>query len=217
MVDTNSFQSSISVLLVEDDAGSRELVKRALHDHDSSICYEISEAVDLSSARQMLSEKNFDNVILDLRLPDSDGLDTLHRIKDVNPDVPIVVLSGITDHETAINSIRHGADYYIVKGDMLREMLGRSICYSIERKRRLTDNGDHKQLQNHVDHLRYQIREVKESLSDQIHSKSHTEWSMKKMSQEHETLLDILPAMIWHIDKNGTVIRLNKTAADLIT
>ena len=97
----------------------------------------------------MLVEKDFDNVILDLRLPDSSGLDTLRSIRETDPDVPVVVLSGISDHETAINSIKYGADYYIVKGDMLREMLGRSICFSIERKRRKLDFEN--QEKSHVD------------------------------------------------------------------
>ncbi|MBW8015300.1 MAG: response regulator [Planctomycetes bacterium] len=215
MVDSNLLQN-ISVLLVEDDAASRQLVKRALHAHDPSITYEISEAEDLASARRMLGERNFDNVILDLRLPDSSGLDTLHSIKEADPDVPVVVLSGISDHETAVNSIRYGADYYIVKGDMLREMLGRSICFSIERRRRKLETENQGNLQNHVDLLHYQIREIKESLTDQISSKNHTERTMQQLTTEHEQLLDILPAMIWHLDKNGKIIRLNKPAADLI-
>jgi DNA-binding response OmpR family regulator len=216
MVNSTFSQNPINVLLVEDDAGSRQLVRRALHDHNSSVRYDISEAEDLASACQMLNERNFDNVILDLQLPDSSGLDTLRSIKNADPDVPVVVLSGISDHETAINSIKYGADYYIVKGDMLREMLGRSICYSIERKRRLSESANPDNLQSHVDLLQYQIREVKESLSDQIHSKNHAEWSMRKLSEEHEMLLDILPAMIWQIDKSGMIVRLNKPAANLI-
>lgn len=216
MTDSNLSRNHISVLLVEDDTASRELVRRVLYNHGNSVHYEVSEAKDLASARQMLLEQKFDNVILDLHLPDSSGLDTLHSIREVNSDVPIIVLSGITDHETAINSIKHGADYYIVKGDMLREMLSRSICYSVERSRRKLNTGGQGQLQSHVDQLRYQIREVKESLSDQIHSKNNTELSMQKLSEEHEILLDVLPAMIWHIDVNGIIVRLNKPAADLV-
>jgi PAS domain S-box-containing protein len=216
MVDSNIFQNPINVLLVEDDAASRQLVRRALKSHDPAISYDIAEADDLATAKKMLVKRKFDNVILDLHLPDSSGLDTLRSIKDTDPDVPIVVLSAISAHETAVNSIKHGADYYIVKGEMLRELLGRSVCFSIERKRRQLDSGNQDKLQSHVDLLHYQIREIKESLSDQISSKNHAEWSIQRLAAEHENLLDILPAMIWHLDNNGKIIRLNKHAADMI-
>ena len=105
MVDSNIPHNNINVLLVEDDAGSRQLVRRALQSHDPSISYEISEAEDLASATRMLSERNFDNVILDLRLPDSSGLDTLRSIKETCPDVLMAAIQEIDklDHETSLS------------------------------------------------------------------------------------------------------------------
>ena len=216
MVDLNLPRNPISVLLVEDDAGSRNLVRCALRGHDPSISYDISEAGDLASAARLLGERNFDNVILDLHLPDSSGLETLRRIKETDPEVPVVVLSGISDHETAVKSIRYGADYYIVKGEMLREMLGRSVCFSIERKRRKLDFENQEKLQNQVDILQYQISEIKESLTDQISPNNYAEQSIRQLNAEHEQLFDILPAMIWQIDRDGKIVRINRPAAEMI-
>jgi len=216
MTEPNIPNDTISVLLVEDDAGSRTLARRALLSNDPSVTYDISEAVNLASAKQQLSEKHFDNVILDLHLPDSTGLETLDSIKQSDPDVPIVVLSGISDHETAVESIRHGADYYLVKGQMLREMLGRSICFSVERKRRKLENENQGMLQDNIDQLHAQIREIKDSLNDQLSSSDSTEPAMQQLNGENENLFDILPIMIWYIDNNGKIVHLNKPAADLI-
>lgn len=216
MVGSNIPSNPINVLLVEDDAGSRKLVRRALQDHDPDVSYEISEAADLASAIKLLAEGNFDNVILDLRLPDSTGLETLRSIKETDPDVPVVVLSAISDHETAVNSIRYGADYYIVKGDMLRQILGRSVCFSIERKRRELEIDNQDKLQNHVDQLQHQISEIKESLTDQISSVTDEERTIRQLNAEHQQFVDILPAMIWQIDKKGVIVRINAPAAGLI-
>ncbi|MCF7956798.1 MAG: response regulator [Phycisphaerae bacterium] len=216
MVDLNLPSNPISVLLVEDDAGSRQLVRYALEAHDPFISYDISEAGDLASAGRLLGERKFDNIILDLELPDSKGLETLRSIKKIEPDVPVVVLSAISDHETAVESIRHGADYYIVKGDMLREMLGRSICFSIERNRRKFNSEDQDKLQGHVDRLQCQIREIQESLTDQISSNEFSEQSIRQLNAEYEQLFDILPAMIWQINKHGKIIRVNGPAAEII-
>jgi len=207
---------SVSVLLVEDDAGSRALVKRALADNDESIDYDIQIAEDLSRAKELLSSCSFDNVLLDLCLPDSRGIETLDAIRDINPDVPVVVLSGLCDHETAMKSIRSGADYYIVKGSMLKEVLGRSICFSIERRNCGNLRGCDKELSTEVDLLRSQIREVKEALCEQVTCRNIAEEKLKKASDESKVLFDSLTAMIWHLDLDGKIIRLNKPAAELL-
>jgi PAS domain S-box-containing protein len=99
---------------------------------------------------------------------------------------------------------------------MLREMLGRSVCFSIERKRRKLDFENQEKLQNHVDVLQYQISEIKESLTDQISSNNYAEQSICQLNAEYEQLFDILPAMIWQIDRDGKIVRVNRPAAEMI-
>lgn len=209
-------KESVSVLLVEDDAGSRGLVKQALRDNDESVNYNIKIAEDLATAKELLSTCSFDNVLLDLCLPDSRGIETLHGIQSVDPDVPIVVLSAVSDHETAIESIRSGADYYIVKGSMLKEVLGRSICFSIVRKRSMALTGNQGKLSGDIELLRSQVREVKEALSEQVTCRNNAEDKLEKAINENKVLLDSLAAMIWHVDLDGRIIRLNRQAAGLL-
>ncbi|MEM9771046.1 MAG: EAL domain-containing protein [Cyanobacteria bacterium P01_D01_bin.73] len=77
----------------------------------------------------------FDVVLLDLSLPDSQGLATVSRLSEAIPSVPIVVLTNFKDDELALDAIRCGAQDYLVKGKLHPEVLSRAIRYAIERKR----------------------------------------------------------------------------------
>src|SRR5260370_35060826 len=74
-------------------------------------------------------------VLLDLALPDSFGLDTFSKVYAHSPAVPIIVLTGNDDQNTALSAVKGGAQDYLVKSRLDRRRLGRSMYYSIERKR----------------------------------------------------------------------------------
>ena len=76
-----------------------------------------------------------DVVLLDLNLPDSSGLETLHRLRGAQPDVPILVLSCDEDETTGLRAVENGAQDYLVKGQYDFHMLGRALLYAIERQR----------------------------------------------------------------------------------
>ena len=87
----------------------------------------------LGEALRLLSEAHFDVVLLDLGLPDSQGLDTLRRLRDRNPKVAVVVLTGRDDEELALRALQEGAEDYLVKGEADAGQLRRSIRYAVER------------------------------------------------------------------------------------
>ena len=78
-------------------------------------------------------------VLLDLSLPDSHGLESLERLKQFSDDVPIIVLTGLDDEETAIQALKQGAQDYAIKGKINGDGLARSIRYSMERHRLLSE------------------------------------------------------------------------------
>src|SRR5262245_30980177 len=86
--------------------------------------------------RSAFRAPRFDVVLLDLTLPDSQGLDTLRALRALEHarDLPIVVLSGLADENTALSAVREGAQDYLVKGRIDAELLGRAVRYAIERK-----------------------------------------------------------------------------------
>lgn len=129
----------VAILLVEDEPDDARYVERLLieHTHDSSkaaghVSIDTIRHVDrLADARSVVDE--VDVVLLDLMLPDSAGMETVERMTEMAPSVPIIVLTSETAVETGVTAIRHGAQDYLVKGSITAELLVRSIRYSIER------------------------------------------------------------------------------------
>ncbi|GAG39553.1 unnamed protein product, partial [marine sediment metagenome] len=94
----------------------------------------VKSAGTLAEGLDTLAGHSFDLVLLDLGLPDSEGLHTVDRAYKACPHIPIVVLTGLADEETGVQAIKKGASDYLVKGRFFRDMLVRTIRYSLERK-----------------------------------------------------------------------------------
>lgn len=130
----NAKTKSIRVLFVDDDVADRQLVKLALARSSQSVQFDIETAQTLSEATERLSGNKYDIVLLDLGLPDSSGIDTVQSIHNINPNIPIVVLTGLADEEIGLQAIRTGAEDYLTKGKSLEYALVRTIRHAIERK-----------------------------------------------------------------------------------
>ncbi|MBW4576385.1 MAG: PAS domain S-box protein [Aphanothece sp. CMT-3BRIN-NPC111] len=130
----SSQQTVFKILLVEDNPGDARLVREMLVEEGGER-FNLSYAKQLSEAFQYLSEDQFDIILLDLSLPDGQGLDTLTQTRAVSCQVPIVVLTGFKDDAIALQAVRQGAQDYLVKGEMDGKLLVRAIRYAIERNR----------------------------------------------------------------------------------
>lgn len=124
----------IKILLVEDDPLDRRQVRMVLAKVDQKECFNVDDAATLSQACERLVADRYDIVLLDLNLGDSSGIDTVVRIRDADSNATIIVLTGLDDEKTGLEAIKNGADDYIVKGDTLRQILVRTIRYSLERR-----------------------------------------------------------------------------------
>lgn len=121
------------LLLVEDSEAHARLVAATLAEAPGPR-YRLRHVVDLRNARRALSEQRIDCVLLDLSLPDGEGLDSLAQMRAMAPSIPIVVLTSRSDEALAVTAVQQGAQDYLVKGAMEPRTLGRSIRYAIERK-----------------------------------------------------------------------------------
>ena len=124
----------IKVLLVEDNTEHAELLERLLGFSEYPT-FAVATAASLAAGFEKLRGWEPDIVLLDLSLPDSDGVETFRRMNAGAPAVPIVILSGISDVTLAIEMVQEGAQDYLVKGHVDTHLLLRSIQYAIERKR----------------------------------------------------------------------------------
>ena len=128
----NETRDPIRILLVEDNAGDALLLEGML-DSAHPGAYRTIHVSSLGEAKAF-AEAEFDAVLLDLTLPDSQGLGTIERLNVMMPELPIVVLTGVTDAQVATEAVRGGAQDYLVKGDIDPHTLVMSIQYAIDRK-----------------------------------------------------------------------------------
>jgi CheY-like chemotaxis protein len=123
----------LSVLLVEDDRADAFLVEELIADAAADITF--AWAQSLSDAERELARDRPDCVLLDLNLPDANGIDALERIGKWDPSIPIVVLTGLNDEHFGVSAVAAGAQDYLVKGRVEPENLRRALLYAVERKR----------------------------------------------------------------------------------
>jgi two-component system, sensor histidine kinase len=126
---------TLNVLLVDDDALDRRLVGLVLVKAAGLIRFNINYAQSLTEAMEKLAVPGFDIVLLDLNLPDSRGTETVQKVSQLVPDVPIVVLTGLDDEDAGLEAISGGAEDYLVKGSGLEYTLIKTIRYAIARKK----------------------------------------------------------------------------------
>jgi DNA-binding NtrC family response regulator len=123
----------LKILLVEDSPADSRLLWEMLRDSGIKGRFTLEPAVTMKEAIKQLSTKKFDLVLLDLMLPDSAGLDTFRAAHKACPDVPVVLLTGLSDENLAARAVREGAQDYLVKGQVDPATLVRSMRYAIER------------------------------------------------------------------------------------
>lgn len=131
-------EEKINILLVEDNPGDARLIDIYLKESFDNI-FTLMTADYLSKGLELLEQHEFNIIILDLSLPDSDGLDTFKKIHARASDTPIIVLTGLEDESMGINAMKLGAQDFLVKGKLKINNLKRSIKYSIERYRLLNE------------------------------------------------------------------------------
>ncbi len=123
----------LSLLLVEDDRADAVLVEELITDAAADIGFVWAKSISDAEAR--LAEGRPDCVLLDLNLPDANGIDALHRLGKLDATIPIIVLTGLNDEHFGVSAVASGAQDYLVKGRVDPEMLRRAVLYAIERKR----------------------------------------------------------------------------------
>jgi diguanylate cyclase (GGDEF)-like protein len=122
------------VLLIEDNPGDARLIREMIAE-DPDVPFEVHCEDRLLRGLERLTVGETALVLLDLSLPDSFGLETFAKVYAHSPTVPIIVLTGNDDATVALSAVKSGAQDYLIKGRLDRELLLRSMQYSIERKR----------------------------------------------------------------------------------
>ena len=126
----------VNGLLIEDDPDDTMLLVDLMAQPDwPSFRFAFTCAESLEQGLAHLEKAAVDIVLLDLLLPDSRGIDTVLKVRARAPEVPIVVLTGLADETLGLKTLSHGAQDYVVKGNITGHALKRTISYAVERHR----------------------------------------------------------------------------------
>ena len=125
---------TIRILLIEDDPDDVRMVREMLTTAQGAR-FQLECADQLSTGLSLLAADQIDIVLLDLWLPDSQGLHTLTEVLAQAPQPPVVVMTAVDDTDIAVKAVREGAQDYLVKGQVDGNLLARCIQYAIERRR----------------------------------------------------------------------------------
>ena len=124
----------INILVVKENPGEVRRIKEML-DRAKGVTFEMDWTPQLSKARMRISKGGIALILLDLQLPDSQGLLTFQSVHDHAPDIPIVVMSSHADEELAVEAVRRGAQDYLVHRQIESNMLIRILRHAVDRKR----------------------------------------------------------------------------------
>jgi len=139
----------LKLLLVEDALRDARALRETLADVEGMQPPLIDHVTTLAAAEAALSSRHYDCVLLDLRLPDSEGVAGVDRIRERRPEVTLVVLTGYNDQQSALLALRHGAQDYVVKGKLDGNDLLRLLRHAVERNRLVTEMEQARQQEYH--------------------------------------------------------------------
>ncbi len=126
-------ENTVHLLVVEDDPQAVALIREMLNSRRAR--FEVEATGTIKEALDGLTATKYDAILLDLSLPDSEGIQSFRTIQAKDPDVPVLVLTGHSDEDMAILAVQEGAQDYLIKGRVDGSLLSRAILYAIERAR----------------------------------------------------------------------------------
>lgn len=133
MLSTPYFQPPLSILLIEDSKGDALLIEKELNTVIPE-SYILQKAVTLEEALKLLPNNKFHVALLDRSLPDAEEFDGLYSLQNMAPDLPIVFLTSYQNEQTALDSIKKGAQDYLLKDKSNGQIIKRAIHFAILRK-----------------------------------------------------------------------------------
>ena len=125
------------ILIIEDEASIRRVLVKILTEENTH--YEVFEAEDGLIGTEMIKNTDFDLVLCDIKMPKMDGVEVLQAVKKIKPEIPMVMISGHGDLDTAVNTMRMGAFDYISKPPDLNRLLN-TIRNALEKKQLVVEN-----------------------------------------------------------------------------
>jgi PAS domain S-box-containing protein len=192
----------MKLLLVEDNPVDARLLREILKDTPHAAC-QLEHVTRMDAALECLRQQPFDLVLLDLGLPDSQGAQSVRRMNQAFPALPIIVLTGLENPEVALEAVRAGAQDYLVKGHFNAELLSRTIRYSIERKRASEE-------------LRQLNAVLERRVEERTAEYKQAAGTLRESEERNRLLVETMLQGVVHQDADGTIIAMNPAAERIL-
>ena len=166
--------STLKILLIEDNLAEARLLQEFIK-LTKSQNFSLVHVQKLQDGINQLNSEKYDVILLDLTLPDSQGLASIPQLLKQNPSNPIIVLTNTNDEELAIEAVRQGAQDYLVKRHVNPDTLVRSVRYAIERKQFLE-----------------QLNQINQTLETQVEEKTAELFKSREINQLKSEFVSIL-------------------------
>jgi DNA-binding NtrC family response regulator len=125
------------ILIIEDEAAIRRVLVKILSEESDT--YQVEEAEDGLEGIEKIKARDYDLILCDIKMPKMDGVEVLEAVKKIKPEIPIVMISGHGDLDTAVNTMRMGAFDYISKPPDLNRLLN-TVRIALDRKELVVEN-----------------------------------------------------------------------------
>lgn len=127
---------NIHILNIEDNLDDVILIREYLSE-ERNLPFSLRDTGTLAAGIELLQAGGIDLVLLDLSLPDSQGMETFFAVKKVVRDLPVILMTGLQDENLALLAVQNGAQDYLIKGEINATLLRRAVSYAIEREKLL--------------------------------------------------------------------------------
>ena len=209
-----------SVLIIDDEPVIRESIAVYLEDSGMTVI----EAGDGLEGLQLFRAHAPDVVLVDLRMPEVNGLDVLNSVRQEAPETPIIVVSGTGVIQDAVEALRRGAWDFITKPITNLEVLEYRVVKAIERARLLVENRRyHEHLETEIKARTVALRErgvtletTNRHLEAEMHERLQAEAKLKRKIEEQELLLDNIQTQVWYLTDRHTYGAVNKARAEFL-
>ncbi|MGB6977271.1 MAG: EAL domain-containing protein [Gammaproteobacteria bacterium] len=196
-------KKALKILIVEDNPVNAQFVQELLS-RASNVSFDFTKVATLAAASEVLQKPDFDIILLDLDLPDSQGYETFKAINNLAPLNPIIILSSIQDEEIAMRAVREGAQDYFIKGTFEGKLLIRALLYAVERKQKESEMKEEYTTQNKVATQQLAIQlNVATALAEATNLNNAAHSILKTICE----VLEWQVGEIWALDQSANVLK----------